>query len=55
MQNQYIHDMWTQLLDTLEMSTASNDEINTMITMIDTLANHADDLDFENTTLKLNR
>jgi hypothetical protein len=55
MQNQYIHDMWQQLLDTLEMSTASNDEINTMITMIDTLANHADDLDFENTTLKLRR
>ena len=55
MQNQYIHDMWTQLLHTLEMSTASNDEINAMITMIDTLANTADDLDFENTTLKLKR
>ena len=55
MQSRYIHDMWTQLQDTLEMSTASNDEINTMINMIDTLANHADDLDFENTTLKLKR
>jgi hypothetical protein len=55
MQNQYIHDIWTQLIDTLEMSAASNDEINTMFPMIDTLANLADDLDFENTTLKLKR
>ena len=55
MQNQYIHDMWKQLQDALEHSTASNEEINTMINMLDTLANHADDLDFENTTLKLRR
>jgi uncharacterized coiled-coil DUF342 family protein len=47
MQNQYIHDMWTQLQDTLEHSTASNEEINTMINMIDTLANHADELHAE--------
>ena len=55
MTDSFLYDAHLELEHAMLDSGASQSEINAMINMLDKIVNRADDLDFENTTLKLNR
>ena len=48
-----VNDMWQELQEAIENSSADHKQTNTMINLLDRLANYADDLEFENTGFKL--
>ena len=50
-----INDMWRERQEAIENSSADHKQTNTMINLLDRLANYADDLEFENTGFKLER
>ena len=50
-----INDMWQELQEAIENSSADHKQTNTMINLLDRLANYADDLEFEMTGIKLSR
>jgi len=50
-----VNDMWQELQEAIENSSADHKQTNTMINLLDRLANYADDLEFENTGFKLSR
>jgi hypothetical protein len=50
-----VNDMWQELQEAIENSSADHKQTNTMINLLDRLANYADDLEFENTGFKLER
>ena len=55
MQNQSIQDLLDQINTLVINSSATVSESMDMLLVVNELANLADDLDFENTTLKLKR
>ena len=50
-----VNDMWQELQEAIENSSADHKQTNTMINLLDRLANYADDLEFENTGFKLDK
>ena len=50
-----VDQMWQELQKAIENSSADHKQTNTMINLLDRLANYADDLEFELTGNKLSR